>query len=284
MEGLRSQRKNIIEQCTIDEIPLPKKGVARGKGVGAQEGSEPDNDQDDEMEVEAGSCIHSQSAIQAKAEIAKDRLDYSRLSRDHRRDMSEKEQSKVRNQVEEELAKAAEIINSMNPNMKAIDQLKEVEVRYQAVTDESKAAKENSQHLSKEFETVKQKRCDLFNRWFAVQLCQSNNVNFRPLARLKSVLCSCFEHVKGCIDVIYKELTSDPTRVEQSVGGSAYLTLNNQDEPYLDGIKYDTIPPGKRFMDMQNLSGGEQTIAALAILFAINSYSPAPFIVLDEVI
>jgi structural maintenance of chromosome 1 len=96
--------------------------------------------------------------------------------------------------------------------------------------------------------------------------------------------CSCFEHVKGCIDVIYKELTSDPTRVEQSVGGSAYLTLNNQDEPYLDGIKYDTIPPGKRFMDMQNLSGGEQTIAALAILFAINSYSPAPFIVLDEVI
>lgn len=72
--------------------------------------------------------------------------------------------------------------------------------------------------------------------------------------------------------------------MEQSVGGSAYLTLNNQDEPYLDGIKYDTIPPGKRFMDMQNLSGGEQTIAALAILFAINSYSPAPFIVLDEVI
>ena len=29
-----------------------------------------------------------------------------------------------------------------------------------------------------------------------------------------------------------------------------------QDEPYLDGIKYDTIPPGKRFMDMTHLSGG----------------------------
>lgn len=72
--------------------------------------------------------------------------------------------------------------------------------------------------------------------------------------------------------------------MEQSVGGSAYLTLNNQDEPYLDGIKYDTIPPGKRFMDMANLSGGEKTVAALALLFAINSYSPSPFIVLDEVL
>ncbi len=80
-----------------------------------------------------------------------------------------------------------------------------------------------------------------------------------------------------------QELTSDPTKVEQSVGGSAYLTLNNQEEPYLDGIKYDTIPPGKRFMDMTHLSGGEKTVAALALLFAINSFSPAPFIVLDEV-
>jgi structural maintenance of chromosome 1 len=164
MEGLRSNRKNIIEQCTIDEIALPKKGVARGKGGDTEESNGPDDAQEDEMEVEGGSCSHSQSAIQAKEEMAKDRFDYSRLSRDHRRDMSEKDLSKVRNQQEEELAKAAEIINSMNPNMKAIDQLKEVEVRYTAVTDESKAAKENSQNLSKKFETVKQKRCDLFNR------------------------------------------------------------------------------------------------------------------------
>ena len=36
-------------------------------------------------------------------------------------------------------------------------------------------------------------------------------------------------------------------------------------------------------MDMTHLSGGEKTVAALALLFAINSYNPAPFIVLDEV-
>ncbi len=54
-------------------------------------------------------------------------------------------------------------------------------------------------------------------------------------------------------------------------------------EPYLGGIKYNAMPPMKRFRDMDQLSGGEKTVAALAFLFAIHSYRPAPFFVMDEV-
>lgn len=54
-------------------------------------------------------------------------------------------------------------------------------------------------------------------------------------------------------------------------------------EPYLHGIKYHAMPPMKRFRDMDQLSGGEKTMAALALLFAIHSYHPSPFFVLDEV-
>jgi structural maintenance of chromosome 1 len=43
------------------------------------------------------------------------------------------------------------------------------------------------------------------------------------------------------------------------------------------------MPPSKRFTDMEQLSGGEKTMAALALLFAIHSFHPAPFFVLDEV-
>lgn len=39
----------------------------------------------------------------------------------------------------------------------------------------------------------------------------------------------------------------------------------------------------KRFRDMELLSGGEKTMAALALLFAIHSYQPSPFFVMDEV-
>ena len=43
------------------------------------------------------------------------------------------------------------------------------------------------------------------------------------------------------------------------------------------------MPPLKRFRDMDQLSGGEKTMAALALLFAIHTFQPAPFFVLDEV-
>lgn len=59
--------------------------------------------------------------------------------------------------------------------------------------------------------------------------------------------------------------------------------MEDSDEPYLDGIKYHAMPPMKRFRDMEHLSGGEKTMAALALLFAVHSYQPSPFFVLDEV-
>ena len=70
-------------------------------------------------------------------------------------------------------------------------------------------------------------------------------------------------------------------------------------EPYLSGVKYNVMPPDKPFIEMEQLSGGEKTMAALALLFAIHrsapeeplrsladtcdSFHPAPFFVLDEV-
>ena len=89
-----------------------------------------------------------------------------------------------------------------------------------------------------------------------------------------------YTHIAENIDRIYKELTKSKTF---PLGGTAYLTLEDGDEPYQQGIKYHAMPPMKRFREMELLSGGEKTIAALALLFAINSSSPSPFFVLDEV-
>jgi len=49
------------------------------------------------------------------------------------------------------------------------------------------------------------------------------------------------------------------------------------------GKGVNAMPPMKRFRDMYQLSGGEKTVASLALLFAIHSYHPAPFFVMDEV-
>ena len=86
----------------------------------------------------------------------------------------------------------------------------------------------------------------------------------------------CFDHVSNTIDEIYKSLAKNQS-------AQAFLGPENPEEPYLEGINYNCVAPGKRFQPMSNLSGGEKTIAALALLFAIHSYQPAPFFVLDEI-
>ena len=89
-----------------------------------------------------------------------------------------------------------------------------------------------------------------------------------------------FEAASRNINGIYQLLTRSPLH---PTGGTAYLTLENQEEPFNGGVKFCAMPPGKRFRDMDQLSGGEKTIAALALLFAIHTHSPAPFYVMDEI-
>lgn len=57
-----------------------------------------------------------------------------------------------------------------------------------------------------------------------------------------------------------------------SLGGQAYMSAENNDEPFLGGINYNAMPPGKRYREMEQLSGGEKTVAALALLFAIHRW------------
>lgn len=61
------------------------------------------------------------------------------------------------------------------------------------------------------------------------------------------------------------------------------MSLEQSEDPYLGGIKFSAMPPTKRFRDMDQLSGGEKTVAALALLFAVHSFHPSPFFVLDEI-
>jgi structural maintenance of chromosome 1 len=91
-----------------------------------------------------------------------------------------------------------------------------------------------------------------------------------------------FVHVAENIDRVYKELTKTSAN---AVGGTARLDKDKGDDipPFECGINFSTIPPRKRYREMGQLSGGEKTLAALALLLTINSYKPSPFFVFDEV-
>ena len=58
-------------------------------------------------------------------------------------------------------------------------------------------------------------------------------------------------------------------KANKLMGTGANLLACTQ-EPYLDGVTYHAMPPMKRHRQMEELSGGEKTLAALALLFAIH--------------
>ncbi len=66
-------------------------------------------------------------------------------------------------------------------------------------------------------------------------------------------------------------------------GGRAYLNLIEGDDPLAAGIEIMASPPGKRLQLLSLLSGGEQALTALALLFAVFRSNPAPICILDEV-
>ena len=145
-------------------------------------------------------------------------------------------------------------IQNMQPNMHATERYEGVLQKLQETTDDLELVKRDSRQVTEEFEEIKTRRKDLFH--------------------------TCYQHISESLSVIYRDLTRSS---KHPLGGNAFLTLDNTEEPYLGGVRFTAMPPMKRFRDMDQLSGGEKTMAALALLFSIHSFRQAPFFVLDEV-
>uniref|UniRef100_A0A669ESU1 Structural maintenance of chromosomes protein 1A n=1 Tax=Oreochromis niloticus TaxID=8128 RepID=A0A669ESU1_ORENI len=200
-------------------------------------------------ETDESSSQRTSSSVLAKEALIE--IDYSILSEDLKDALSEEEIKAETNTLQQRLNEQQSILQRISaPNMKAMEKLESVRDKFQETSDEFEAARKRAKKAKQAFEQIKKERFDRFN--------------------------NCFESVSTNIDEIYKALSRNSS-------AQAFLGPENPEEPYLDGINYNCVAPGKRFRPMDNLSGGEKTVAALALLFAIHSYKPAPFFVLDEI-
>ncbi|EEC50622.1 predicted protein, partial [Phaeodactylum tricornutum CCAP 1055/1] len=181
-------------------------------------------------------------------------VDFSRMPSPLKQRMSDRDEKRMRKEFEDKLAKIAANIESITPNMKASEAFSTITDRLKGSSSDYEKSKEKSAKAAQAFQRVKAKRAKLFNE--------------------------AFNHIDEALKTIYTDMTKSS---KHPLGGNAYLSLDDAEEPYKGGIKFNAMPPMKRFRDMEQLSGGEKTVAALSLLFAIHSFHPAPFFIMDEI-
>ncbi|NJE85717.1 chromosome segregation protein SMC [Thermococcus sp. CX2] len=151
--------------------------------------------------------------------------------------------------LKEEIERMEEEIRSLEPvNMKAIEDFEVVERRYlelKSKREQVVAEKESIEEFIEEIEG------------------QKRNVFMQTLNEIAKNFSELFAKL--------------------SPGGSARLILENPDDPFAGGLEIEAKPAGKDVKRIEAMSGGEKALTALAFVFAIQRYKPAPFYLFDEI-
>lgn len=152
-------------------------------------------------------------------------------------------------QIKGEISRFERLVIEMgNVNLKALEIYDQVEHQYtELLNKKDKLAKEKDDVL-KMIAEVESRKKDLFMNSFTVL-----NKNFAS---------------------IFSQL---------STKGEAHLMIENEENPFEAGVRIRVRITGEKFLDIRSLSGGEKTLTALALIFAIQEYEPASFYIFDEV-
>jgi chromosome segregation protein len=152
------------------------------------------------------------------------------------------------NAVAEQVAALQKRLEEMGPvNLVAIEEYEETEQRHNFLS---------TQH--EDLVKAKEQLLEVINR-----------INIQT----KEMFTETFERIRENFRALFTEIFG---------GGKADLLLVNEGDVLESGIDIMARPPGKQLQSISLLSGGEQTMTAVALLFSIYQVKPSPFCVLDE--
>ncbi len=130
-------------------------------------------------------------------------------------------------------------------------------------------AEEDAKEVQTEHDTLVTEKADLEE---AIKKLRAGIAGLNREGRER--LLTAFEQVNSNFRLLFTHLFG---------GGEANLVLVESDDPLEAGLEIMCQPPGKKLATLSLLSGGEQTLTALALIFAVFLANPAPICVLDEV-
>jgi chromosome segregation protein len=163
--------------------------------------------------------------------------------------LTEEEQAAVLEEMDAGLQEMRDKLDRIGPvNILAVEQSQELEDRHAFMTTQRQDLLESINELEQGI-----KRIDRTSRERFVEAFQTINQHFGE---------------------VFRQLFG---------GGTAGLSLLDEEDVLESGIDVMAQPPGKRLQSVMLLSGGEKALTAIALLFAIFQYKPSPFCILDEV-
>jgi structural maintenance of chromosome 4 len=139
-------------------------------------------------------------------------------------------------------------LKKMKPNMAAIRHYLEKEEDYRGRCTEMESLTQKRKDSQQRYDDLRKERLDVFMKGF--------------------------EHITLKLKEMYQMIT---------LGGDAELELVDSLDPFSEGIVFSVRPAKKTWKNIRNLSGGEKTLASLALVFALHHYKPTPIYVMDEI-
>ncbi|MBN9244812.1 MAG: chromosome segregation protein SMC [Mesorhizobium sp.] len=213
------------------------------------------------------------AAIQALAESRE-----QRVRAEERLTAADERRQEVEGRIQEALATPPHLVirhtgleaDDPMPDMAEVErQLERLKIERERLGAVNLRAEEEQKELSERLETIVSEREDIIEAIRKLrQAIQSLNREGRDR------LLAAFDVVNGHFQRLFSHLFG---------GGTAELQLIESEDPLEAGLEILARPPGKKPQTMTLLSGGEQALTAMSLIFAVFLTNPAPICVLDEV-
>ncbi len=227
------------------------------------------------LEAAVAAARHRSERVQARRSAAEVRAAEIRVERNHLhqqvRDRLDREPWKLIQEIDKTIAAALEAGEPLPepPNLLELERrIRDIRGRIDKLGPVNLVAYDDFEKQKDRFEGLDGQRRDLVDA----------AGNLRGAIRKIDGDCvqrftDAFEAIDGYFNRIFRQLFG---------GGRAGMRLEEPDDPLNSGIEIMAQPPGKTLQSIRLMSGGERSLIALALMFAIFEYHPAPFCILDE--
>ncbi|MEL6596999.1 MAG: chromosome segregation protein SMC, partial [Pseudomonadota bacterium] len=212
-----------------------------------------------DAERTASEAREARARSEARADAAKETVAYAAERITEEMDTTPDQLLETLDADPEKMPAAEAIENDVNRLKRQRDALGAVNLR----------AEEDAKEVQEEHDALVTEKADLEE---AIRTLRSGIASLNKEGRER--LLTAFEQVNSNFSLLFTHLFG---------GGEAKLVLVESDDPLEAGLEIMCQPPGKKLSTLSLLSGGEQTLTALALIFAVFLANPAPICVLDEV-